>query len=89
MKVIISPRAEKKLRHLSKIDQIAIANKIRSIKNISAEVFGEEKLSGFKNIFRVRIGNYRIVYKKTIGNIYIVLIGHRRDIYQLVKQLFG
>lgn len=89
MKVIISPRAEKQLKKLSKIDQIAIANKIRSIKDISAEVFGEEKLSSFKNIFRVRIGNYRIVYKKTTGNIYIVLISHRKDIYQLVRQLFG
>lgn len=89
MKVIISPRAEKQLRKLPKIDQIAIANKIRSIRDISNTSFGEEKLSGFKNIFRVRIGDYRIVYKKTTGEIYIVLISHRRDIYQLVKQLFS
>lgn len=89
MNVIISPRAEKQLKKLPKIDQIAVANKIRSIKDISTAGFGEEKLSGLNKIFRVRIGNYRIVYKKTIRDIYIVLISHRRDVYQLVKQIFG
>ncbi len=89
MKVIISPIAEKQLRKLPKIDQIAIANKIRSIKNISSEVFGEEKLSNYKNIFRVRIGNYRIIYRKKIKEIYIILLGHRKYIYQLLHQLFS
>lgn len=89
MIVTISPKAEKQLRKLPKIDLLAIANKIRSIKDASSEVFGEEKLSSYKNIFRIRIGSYRIVYKKTTGNIYIVLISHRKDIYQSVKQLFG
>lgn len=89
MRVIISPRADKQLRKLPKIDQIAVAIKIRSVKDLSSAISGEEKLSGYKNIFRVRIGNYRIVYRKTPGEVYIVLISHRKDIYQLVKQLFG
>lgn len=89
MKVIISPKAEKQLRKLSKIDQLAIANKIISIKSVSSEIFGEEKLSSYRNIFRVRIGNYRVVYRKKTQEIYIILIGHRKDIYQLLQQLFG
>jgi mRNA interferase RelE/StbE len=89
MKVIISPRAEKQLRKLPKIDQLAVAIKIRSIKDISSAISGEDKLSGYKNIFRVRLGNCRVVYRKSGGEMYIVLISHRKDIYQLVKQLFG
>ncbi len=89
MIVNISPKAEKQLKKISKIDQIAIANKIRSIKNSPANVLGEEKLSGNKNIFRVRIGNYRIVYRKKIKVTYIILIGHRKDIYHLLQHLFG
>jgi len=88
MKIIISSRAEKELRKISKIDQIAIIRKIRSIKD-SSTIFNEEKLSGYKNIFRVRIGQYRVVYRKSINEIYIILIGHRKDIYHLLKQLFG
>lgn len=86
MKVTLSPRAEKQLKKLPKIDQIAVAKKIRSIKN-AATVSREEKLRDFRNIFRVRVGDYRIVYKKTHQEIYIILIRHRRDVYRLVKQL--
>ncbi|VVA44474.1 conserved hypothetical protein [Candidatus Roizmanbacteria bacterium] len=86
MRVIFSPRAEKELKKITKIDQIALARKIRLIKD---EAFNlqEEKLSGFKNIFRVRVSNYRIVYRKTSQEIYIILIGHRKDIYNLVNKL--
>lgn len=85
MKIIVSPRAEKQLKKASKIDQIALARKIRSLKKTIS--YQEEKLSGFKNVFRIRIGNYRIVYRKTAKEIYIILIGHRKEIYNLLKQL--
>ncbi len=86
MKITISGRAEKELKKITKIDQIAIVRKIRLMKD-SSLVFNEVKISGFKNIFRIRIGQYRIVYRKTAKEIYIILIGHRKDIYHLVIQL--
>ncbi len=85
MRITISPRAEKELKKITKIDQIAVAIKIRSlIENI---IVNEEKLSGYKGIFRIRIGNYRLVYRKTSQEIYIVLIHHRKDVYKIVSQL--
>lgn len=86
MKVILSPQAEKQLKRLPKVDQIAVAKKIRSIRD-KTTITGEEKLRGFRNIFRVRVGDLRIVYRKTRKEIYIFLIRHRRDVYRLVKQL--
>lgn len=86
MKIIISPRAEKQLKKIPKVEQITLVRKIRLISK-SSKVVGEEKLSGFKNVYRVRIGNYRIVYKKTVKVVYLVLISHRKEIYQLLKQL--
>lgn len=86
MKIILSPRAEKELKKLSKLDQIAIAKKIRSF--VEKQIAQEKKLKGFTNVFRTRLGNFRIVYKKTSQEIYIILIGHRKDIYSLLKRLF-
>jgi mRNA interferase RelE/StbE len=86
MKITISPRAEKELKKLSKLNQLAIANKIRSL--VGGSIPNEEKLSGYKNIYRVRVGDYRIVFKKTASELYIVLIGHRKEIYDLLKRLF-
>lgn len=87
MTITISPRAEKQLRKISKFDQIAIAQKIRSLKDTS--ISGEEKLSGFAAVYRVRVGSYRIVYRKLKDSCYIILIGHRRDIYRALKDLLG
>ncbi|MFC1726968.1 type II toxin-antitoxin system RelE/ParE family toxin [Patescibacteria group bacterium] len=86
MKVIISPRAEKQFKKIPKTDQIAIVRKIRSLKK-DKKISQKEKLTGYQSIYRVRIGFYRIVYKKTKSLLYIVLIGHRKDIYRLLKQL--
>lgn len=87
MKVILSSRAEKQLRKLAKIDQIAIAKKIRELGN-DTNSLQKEKLQGFRDIFRVRVGNYRIVLRSKINELYIIIIGHRKDIYRLLKQLF-
>lgn len=87
MTIIISPKAEKYLKKLNKIDQIAIYQKIKNL--TQAKPSGEEKLKGFKDIFRIRVGHYRIVYRRFKEKIYIVLIGHRKDIYQILKYLLN
>ena len=84
MNIIISPRAEKELQKLPKFDQIAIAKKIRLLTQTS--ISGEEKLAGYPRCYRVRVGNYRIVYRKT-DSIFIILIGTRRDIYRALGDL--
>ena len=86
MKITLSPLAEKKLKKLPKIDQIAIAQKIRSLEE-EKKLLTAEKLQGYKNTYRIRIGNYRIVYRKFSNRIYIILIGHRKDIYEVLQRL--
>jgi len=85
MKILIAKRAEKYLKKIPKIDQIAIVRKIRLLTSPSSN---EEKLKGLKNIYRVRVGDYRIVFRRTKEEIFIVLIGHQKEIYQLVNRLF-
>ena len=47
---------------------------------------GHEKLSD-QDLYRIRQGNYRIVYsiKDNILTVWIIKIGHRRDIYRKLK----
>lgn len=87
MNVILSNRAEKQLRTLPKIDQIAVAQKIRRIRDSVRVVPQEEKLSGYTNIFRIRVGNYRIIYRKTLQQLFIVLIRHRKDVYRMITDI--
>ncbi len=81
-KILIKPSAKKELEKLPKKDLQKIVVKI---KNLSSEPRpeGSEKLSA-DDKFRIRQGNYRIVYSieddKLI--VLVVKIGHRRDIYR-------
>lgn len=45
---------------------------------------GCKKIHGYDDTFRIRIGDYRIIYevKSVIRIITIVKIGHRRDAYR-------
>jgi len=88
MKITISPRAEKQFKQVSKVDQISIAKKIRGLGSAKRDAKAE-KLQGFHHIYRVRIGNYRLVYKKTSKELYLILIGHRKDIYRLLRRFFN
>ena len=45
---------------------------------------GVKKLSGFKNLYRIRINDYRVIY--SIQNeeliVHILKVGHRKDVYK-------
>lgn len=44
---------------------------------------GSKKLSGFKDLYRLRIGDYRAIYsiEEEIVTIIVLDIGHRKEIY--------
>ena len=89
MKVILSPRAEKELKKIHKIDQIAVVKKLRLLQKVSTSEVKKGKLVGYPDIFRIRVGQYRIVYHHEEDEMYIILIGDRKDIYQLLERLSG
>lgn len=86
MNVILSPRASKQLKKLSKIDQIAAGKKIRTLRD-NDSITNAEKLRGYSDIFRIRFGDYRIVFRVIPSEIYIIAVSHRRDIYKLISRL--
>lgn len=87
MKVFISPRAEKQLKKLPKFDQLAVIQKIRHLTNDTDLL--ATKLSGFKDIYRIRVGDYRLVYRRQPSEIYVVLIQHRKEVYRVLRELLG
>ena len=86
MKIVLSPRAKKQLKSVSRTAQIILAKKIGEL---TVRVTNEEKLSGYQDIYRIRIGNYRLVYKRSRQQIFLILIGHRKEIYRLLHELLG
>jgi mRNA interferase RelE/StbE len=75
--------AAKELAALPKVEQKKIAKKIDKLANDPFPA-GNKKLEGNGEIYRIRQGDYRILYaiqdKKLI--VLVLKIGHRREVYR-------
>lgn len=82
MKILFVKSAEKELLSLNKSLGQRIVQKISLLKN---NPYGQnsQKLEGSKG-YRIRIGEYRVVYiiDKENKTILIIKIGHRKEIYR-------
>lgn len=82
-KILFKRSAEKELRRISPPYLSQILKKIRSL---AAEPGPEgiQMLKGENRHFRLRQGDYRIIYEvDTVrGEVVIIKIGHRREVYE-------
>ncbi len=80
----IKPSAGKELEAVgAKADRQRIVARIQGLAS-NPRPRGSEKLAGYSDRYRVRQGNYRVVYliDDEAGEVIIYKIGHRRDIYR-------
>jgi mRNA interferase RelE/StbE len=79
----ISRTAEKQLKKLPPADQRRVA---RAMLDLADEPFprSSRKLSGYEDVFRIRVGRYRIFYSVSERFLIIIVlkIGHRKEIYR-------
>jgi mRNA interferase RelE/StbE len=82
-RIVFSKKAEKFLASLNIKNQKKILQKISELKT-DRENLDIKKLKSLHNLYRLRIGDFRVVYsiEHEQITIYIVAIGHRRNIYQ-------
>lgn len=83
-KIFFSKTAAKELRHLPADELKRVYNKAKELENDPRPV-GCKKLGGEKEeLWRVRSGNYRIIYSidDTVFIIDIRRVGHRQNIYR-------
>lgn len=78
----IKKSAEKELAHLPVDTIVAIRDRVLLLKNHPFPS-GYKKLKGFKSLYRIRSGNYRIIYSVQVNVLIIEVlkIGHRKDAY--------
>jgi mRNA interferase RelE/StbE len=77
------PRAEKALRRLPKGAATRISRAIESLA-IEPRPHGCKNLEAYENQYRIRVGNYRIVYQVEDRRLVVLIIdlGDRKDIYR-------
>jgi len=79
----IKPSAAKEIQSIS--DKATLTRLIEKIKSLATQPrpLGSEKLAGRPNLYRIRQGNYRIIYSVDDERrvVDVVKVGHRRDVY--------
>ena len=77
------PSARKELKKLAKVEIPRILAAVEALVANPTPV-GSKKLRGSEYTYRIRVGDYRIVYSvySNLLIIEIVRIGHRKDIYR-------
>lgn len=80
--IILKRKAEKELFGLQRDDVIKIREAINQLAE-NPRPHGCKKLSGSLNEYRVRVGDYRILYtiNDTIITVLIFKIAHRKEAY--------
>lgn len=81
--VEVSEAAKDFLRTISKADAKKIGKRIEKLVE-NPRPHGVEKLSGEENIYRVRSGDYRVIYQIHDKILYVLVlkVGHRKEIYR-------
>jgi len=79
----VAEEAAKFIRKQDKRIQRQIINSIRALAQ-NPRPQGCKKLQGYKELYRIRSGNYRIVYtiREKMLLVFVVRVAHRKDIYR-------
>jgi len=82
-KLELLPSAKHALKALPEKIQKQIDREILSLSE-NPRPYGVKKLKGKADFYRIRSGDYRIVYqiKDDVLTVLIIRIGHRKEIYQ-------
>jgi mRNA interferase RelE/StbE len=72
---------------LKKIDRQFIPRILEAIKNLSENPFTKQtkKLKGAESTYRLRVGDYRVIYQANLPakKLVIYYVRHRKDAYRL------
>lgn len=82
-RVEISATAERHLRRLPREDQVRV---VRAVAALATEPRppGCRKLQGYDDVFRIRVGTYRVIYSVGARCLLVIIlkVGHRKNVYR-------
>jgi len=81
-----SKKAYKDIKTLSKEEKRKIIEKIKELKSVSMIIRKEDtkKLRSFKNVYRLRVGNFRVIYSVLNEIILIIRIIDRKNLKRIM-----
>jgi len=73
---------EESLNLLERKTKNQILEKLQFFSELKNPLTHAKSIKGFKNIFRFRVGEYRILFRASKQKITLLLVDHRKNIYK-------
>jgi mRNA-degrading endonuclease RelE of RelBE toxin-antitoxin system len=88
MKVYPKPSALKDLAKYTEPAKSVIKVEIKRLEEVQSlgEMGNVEKLTGSKNLYKIKKDDFRIILEKTKEDIKILIISDRKDVYKRLKK---
>jgi len=85
-RVLILPRAQRQIKSLPFQTRNRVNEAIDSLEK-NPRPAGVKKLKGTEEFYRLRVGDYRIIYAIQDKELLVIVVsaGHRRDIYRRLE----
>jgi len=82
-RIEISRTAEKQLKKIRRDDQRRVVAAILGLAD-DPHPNGSRKLVGYDDVFRIRVGRYRVLYSVSGKKLIVIVlkIGNRKDVYR-------
>jgi mRNA interferase RelE/StbE len=83
-KVLLKPSAVKDVDDIDRrVDRDRISKRIQALAE-NPRPYGAEKLEGFEAMYRIRQGDYRVVYEIDDAEkiVFVIKVRHRKDVYR-------
>jgi mRNA interferase RelE/StbE len=82
-RVEVKKSARKEITALPKRDQRRVVTAIAELAS-NPRPLGARRLTAIENAYRVRVGDYRVVYQVAddVLIVYVVRVAHRKDVYR-------
>ena len=79
----ITRSAEKRLGAVPRADQKRLAQAMLALAE-EPRPRGARKLTGYEDVFRIRVGRYRVLYSIEENRLVVLIlkVGHRSDVYR-------
>ena len=86
-RIEFAPKAERDFKALNKPIQSRLARRI-DLLAVNPFPQGIRKLAGEEDLYRLRVGNYRIIYQVQGRRLVVLIvgIGHRADVYRGLRR---
>jgi mRNA interferase RelE/StbE len=86
-RIEFAPRADRQFRALEKSLQIRLGRRIDSLAE-NPRPQGIKKLAGEEDLYRLRAGDYRIIYRIQDKRLVVLAvgIGHRAEVYRGLRR---